>query len=145
MRILVMTLLGLLLAGTAAAQTKKPHSKHRPFQPVVRQDVAEYAGEYIGTDPERVVVVRSAGEGKLAVVVRKDGENVTIREPKMTGAVLTGTIKNSFNRIETFEAVFGVRDMNGRRAFGLLLNEPVKVDQDLVVNRIFCRVTEEVE
>lgn len=143
MRILTTALLGLLLAGTADAQTKKPHSKHRPFQPVVRQDVTEYAGEYIGTDPPLVVVVKSAGEGQLQVVVHRDGETITIREPQLAGAVLSGTIKNRDNQIEPFEGVFGVRDMNGRRSFGLLLNETVKVDWDLVVNRIFCKLAEE--
>ena len=145
MRILVLSLIGLLVAGTASAEAKKPHSKHRPFQPVVRQDVAEYAGEYIGTDPPLVVMVQNAGGGKLDVEVRKDGETITIRSPQVTGAVLSGTIKNGDNQIETFEGVFGVRDMNGIRAFGLLLNETVRVNQDLVVHRIFCKLAEEPE
>lgn len=140
MRILAGVLVGLLVAGGAAAETKKPHSKHRPFQPVVHKDVAEYAGEYIGTDPPLVIVVQSAGAGKLDVTVARGGETIAIRDPQLTGAVLAGTIKNRNNRIEPFEAVFGVRDMNGRRAFGLLVNEPVKVDQDIVVNRIFCKM-----
>jgi len=145
MRILVLSFIGLLVAGTAAAEAKKPHSKHRPFQPVVRQDVAEYAGEYIGTDPSRVVVVQNAGGGSLNVEMHKDGEAITIREPQLEGAVLTGTIKNGNNQIETFTGVFGVRDMNGIRAFGLLLNETVRVNQDLVVHRIFCKLAEEPE
>lgn len=142
MRALLIALSCLLLASTAESQTVRPRSKHRPFQPVVRQDVSEYVGRYVGVDESFRVDVHSAGAGKLAVRVHKGDDTITIRDPKMDGAVLSGTIKNRDNQIEPFEAVFGVRDMNGRRSFGLLVNEQVKVDQDMITNRLFCKLVE---
>ena len=42
-------------------------------------------------------------------------------------------------RPKTFEAVFGERDINGRRAFGLLVSTTLKVSDDVVATRIFYK------
>jgi hypothetical protein len=106
---------------------------------MVKTAVKDYVGHYVGVDTMYSVDVKLGEDEKLAVAVHDGKETFDLRKPQVEGALLTGILKASDNQEHPFEGVFGVRDINGRRTFGLLVNQEKKVDQDVLVNRLFCK------
>ncbi len=123
----------------AEAQVAKPKFNPKPFQPMVKTAVKDHVGHYVGVDTMYSVDVKLGEDEKLAVAVHDGKETFDLRKPQVEGALLTGILKASDNQEHPFEGVFGVRDINGRRTFGLLVNQEKKVDQDVLVNRLFCK------
>ena len=138
MRALVAALLSVVLVHAADAQVAKPKYNPKPFQPVVKTAMEDYVGHYAGVDTTYCVDVKLAEGDKLAVTVHDRKETFDLRKPQVDGAILTGILKTRDNLEHKFEGVFGIRDNNGRRTFGLLVNQEKKVDQDVVVDRLFC-------
>jgi hypothetical protein len=129
--------LSALLLGTAQGQVKKPKFMPKAFQPVVMTHVQEYAGRYVGIDTTYVVDVWVGSADKLTVNLHEGPKTWAVHETKLTGAVLDGTAVTRDGKSKKFEAVFGNRDLNNRRIFGLLVNEMAGPDE-AVVNRLFC-------
>lgn len=142
MQAFLMAALGVLLLTADGTPAPKHRSRQKPFQPVVRADVTEYTGHYVGIDGTHIVDVRGRTDGTLVVVVHKGEDTYPLRKPHLDGAILGGTIKDHDNIEQKFEAVFGVRSINGHREFGLLVNESVKVDQDMTVDRLFLKLVD---
>jgi len=139
MRDLWLVALCLLLVGAAPEQGKKAKAKHKTFQPIVKTDARGYAGRYVGIDSTYYVDVRLGEDGKLAVKVHEGSATSELQDVHLDGARLAGTSADTDGKPKAFEGVFGERNINGRRAFGLLVNQAVRVSGDVVVNRIFCK------
>ena len=131
--------LSALLLGAAPGQGTKSKFKHKTFQPIVKTNLREYAGHYAGIDSSYFVDVRIGSDNKLAVLVHDGSMTSSLRDVHVDGAQLAGTSTGPDGKPKGFEAVFGERDLNGRRAFGLLVNQTLKVSDDVVLNRLFCK------
>lgn len=141
MQTLFAATLGVLLL-TAATTPPKHKTKHKSFQPVVRPVLADYAGYYVGSDTTYTVDIKKQADGKVAVSLHRGGDTFDVRKPQVANGILGGIVKDRNNHEQSFDAVFGIREINGRRDFGLLVNEPTKVDQDSTVQRFFLKLKE---
>jgi hypothetical protein len=136
---LLLVISSLLLLGAAPGGGTKPKYKHKTFQPVVMSDVHKYAGRYVGVDTTYFVVVRTEDDQKLAATVHEGSTTSALRDVHLNGALLVGTLTAPDGKSKTFEAVFGERDINGRRAFGLLVSTTLQLPDDVLATRIFCK------
>lgn len=139
MRDLLLVISSLFLLGAAPGQGTKPKHKHKTFQPVVMADVHGYAGRYVGVDSTYFVVVSIGSDRKLAATVHEGSTTSALRDVHLEGALLKGTRMAADGKAENFEAVFGERNINGRRAFGLLVSTTLQLPDDVLATRIFCK------
>ncbi len=137
MRDLLCIMLSALLLG-AAPGVKRPKFMPKTFQTVTMAHITEYAGSYVGFDTTYVVDVQVGAADKLTVNLHEGTKDWAIRDPNLNGAVLAGTAVAHDGKSKKFEATFGRRELNGRRDFGLLVNQ-LGEDDIAVVNRLFCK------
>lgn len=113
-------LLALVLPASFA-QTKAKKFKDKRFEPVVKQDVREYSGRYVGIEPSYVLDIQVSDDGALTAVSYEDERRATLREIKLTGSRLTATKVYEDGATEKFEAQFVNRILNGVTAFGVIV------------------------
>ena len=129
----------LLVASASAASTKqKSKYKEKSFEPVSSADVGGYAGHYVGIESKYWVDVNVDRDNRLEVALYEDGVRVSLRDIQLTGSRLEATKVFGGARVP-FEATFGERRVNGESAFGLLVEGDVRLDDDVVLNRLFYR------
>lgn len=136
---LVATLSFMLVANSADSDKNKQKNKSKSFHPVVMTDPAEYAGIYLGIDSLYSVEVRSGVDGALTVVVHDGGQSTTLTDVRRNGAHLQGLLSVANGKSELFTATFVERDLNGNRAFGLLVDHPLRLSDDVQLDRLFCK------
>jgi hypothetical protein len=132
----------MLLSSTSDASKKsKSKDKDKSFVPVASSDAGGYAGHYVGIESKYWVDVQVDAHNGLAVTLYEDGTRVPVREVKLTGSHLEATkIVGDDSRVP-FEATFGENRVNGKGAFGLLVEGEVRIDDDVVLSRLFYRRT----
>ena len=140
-----MRLLGLvavcvfvLVADSAAAKKDKNKVKHKSFHPVDAANAADYTGSYMAIDSLYSIDVWAGADGELTVTVHDGTTSTVLSDVRRTGARLQGVLPEEGGRSKSFDATFVVRDLNGVRLFGLLVEEPRRVSDDLSLARIFC-------
>jgi hypothetical protein len=131
--------LSVLVLHAAPMGGSKSKSKHKTFQPIVKTDARAYAGHYVGIDSMFSVDVWTRENEPPTVLVHEGAMMSSLRDVRLEGARLTGTLTAPDGKRQRFEGVFGERGMDGRQAFGLLVNQAVQVADDVVLNRIFCK------
>lgn len=139
-KLLLLTLsLSLLAAATAPAAVQKPwkKKKEKSFEPVVRQDARGYSGRYVGLEDSYVLDVRADADGRLTSTLLEDGREVRLRDLRLAGARLTATKIYADDSTAPFAGLFADRVLNGERAFGILVDGPVKVGEGVTIERIF--------
>jgi hypothetical protein len=135
----------LLLTACAAAPEafgqKTKRAKDKRFEPVVRQNLRDYEGRYVGIEqPEYSIEVRVAADGRLRITNLEDGRAITLTNVKVTGAHVTADKTYFDGRKGTFDVTFGNRFLYGQGAFGLLVDcLEVRLDGGIVLNKLFYR------
>ena len=124
--------------GAAPDNPAKRKHKHKTFQPIVLSDTRGYSGRYTGIDSTYFVDVRVAADGRLEVTVHEGSSATVLQDARIEGAKLTGSLLPKGGKPAAFQATFGRRDINGRRAFGMITDHPVRVSGDVVIERLFC-------
>jgi hypothetical protein len=131
-------LLGLVFVVAAPQNPGKAKHKHKSFQPVVLADIHGYIGRYTGIDSMYGVDVRIGSDDRLAVTVHQGSTSTLLRDAHIEGAKLTGLLEPNDGKAGPFQATFGRRDVNGRRAFGLITDHSVRISGDVGIERLFC-------
>ncbi len=140
---IVLALIALLLTTSAALEVfgqKTKKAKDKRFEPVVRQNLRDYEGRYIGIDPEYIIEIQVAADGSLKINNLEDGRIVTLTNVKVMGAHVTADKTYFDGRKGSFDVTFGNRFLYGQGSFGLLVDcLEVRLDGGIVLNRLFYR------
>ena len=119
-------------------KTKK--AKNKRFDPVVRQNLRDYEGRYIGIEPDYIIEIQVAADGSLKINNLEDGRTVTLTNIKVEGAHVTADKTYFDGRREKFDVTFGNRFLYGQGTFGMLVDcLEVRLDGGIVLNRLFYR------
>ena len=140
-RLLLLAIASSLLAASAPAASKKHKSKDKgkSFEPVASAAAGGYAGHYVGIESRHWVDVRVDPDNRLQVMLYEDGARVLLQNVDLTGPHIVATKMLSGGAQAPFEATFGERRVNGESAFGLLVEGSVRIDDDVVLHRLFYR------
>ena len=141
---ITLALMALLLTAGATLEVfgqKTKRAKDKRFEPVVRQNLRDYEGRYVGIEhPEYSIEVRVAADGTLKINNLEDGRAVTLTNVKVAGARVTADKTYFDGRRGTFDMTFGNRFLYGQGAFGLLVDRlEVRLGGGTVLNKIFYR------
>lgn len=124
------------LFGQKTQKTKKV--KEKRFETVVKQNLKDYAGTYIGIEPDYVIEIQVTADGRLKINNLEDGQSVTLTNIKVMGARVTADKTYPDGRAGKFDATFSNRILNGESAFGVLVDGlDVHLDGGVVLNRVF--------
>ena len=133
----LMLALAILSVGASAQKAKKVKDKR--FEPVVRANLEDYEGTYIGIEPDYVIEIEVTANGQLKLQSLEDGQSVSLTNVQIKGARLTADKVYADGRKEKFEGTFSNRIMNGVSVFGLVV-EGLRIDMaGLSLTRVFYR------
>jgi hypothetical protein len=136
----VFALLALSCASQAGGQKLKYKKKEKRFEPVVKANVADYAGHYVGIMPDYYLEISSGADGQLSITSHEGRRHATLRGVRVEGARLTATRVYADGATKPFEATFANRILNGESAFGIIV-ENVNVEfEDMTFNKLFYRL-----
>jgi len=137
----VIALFALVFTVTLSAELfgqKAKKVKEKRFEPVVKENLKDYEGTYIGIESDYVIEIQVTTDGRLNVTNIENGRGVPLTNIKLTGAHLTADKTYVGGRTAKFDATFSNRILNGVSAFGLLVdNLDVHLEGDVVLNRVF--------
>ncbi|HLL69842.1 MAG TPA: hypothetical protein VK363_00330 [Pyrinomonadaceae bacterium] len=134
----VFALLALACVAPAGAQKLKDKKKEKRFDPVVKQNIADYAGRY-DSGGDYYLEITFGTDGQPSIVSQEGARRATMRDIRFTGARLTATRVYADGTTKEFEATFGNRIVNGDSRFGIRMeNFQVKID-DFMLDRVFYR------
>jgi len=139
---MVIALAALVLVTGVSAELfgqKKKKSKDKRFERVVKQNLKDYEGTYVGADKTYVIEVRLGDDGRLSVSSREGNKRMTLANVKVEGAQLTARKVYVDGTTGEFEGTFVNRVLDGRRAFGLLVEGSQINMAGLRLDRIFYR------
>jgi hypothetical protein len=121
-------------------QKLKNKRKEKRFEPVVRQNLADYAGRYIGLE-DYYLEITTGADGQLSIVSQEGAQRrATLQNIRLTGARLTATRVYQDGTTKDFEATFVNRILNGDSRFGIMVENFEVKFEDLMLNNIFYRL-----
>lgn len=118
---------------------KNKPRKEKRFEPVVKENVADYTGKYIGLEDYYLEIKRDV-DGQLSIVSHEGGRRATLQNISLTGARLTATRVYSDGTTKEFEGTFVNRILNGDTRFGMMVENLEVRFEGLTFNRIFYRL-----
>lgn len=139
----VITLLALalttgILSAESFGQKTKKKVKDKRFELAVQQNLKDYAGTYVGIEPDYVIEIQVAADGGLKLTSLEDGRSVNLTNVKVEGARLTADKIYANGSRGKLDATFRNRILNGTSAFGLLVEGfYVPLDGGVMLNRVF--------
>lgn len=142
--IALLALLTLLCAAApvysdgGGEQKLKNKRKEKRFEPVVRQNMADYAGRYVGME-DYYLEVAAGADGHLSIVSQEGARRATLQNIHLTGAHLTATRVYRDGTTKEFEATFVNRILNGDSRFGIMVENFEVQFEDLTLNHLFYR------
>lgn len=131
----------LVLASTAPAfaQKVKDKKKEKRFEPVVKQNVEDYAGRYYGFQADYYLELRVDGAGGLSATSFEGERRAELRNIKLDGSRLSATKVYDNGATRNFTATFVNRILNGVSDFGLLVEGSISIAPSVTVDRVFYK------
>jgi len=135
-------LLALLYSAApiSGVQKSKHKQKEKRFEPVVKEQIADYAGRYTGIEPDYYLEIEAGARGTLSVMSREGDRRATLRDIRIAGARLTATRVYADGTTKDFAATFANRILNGVSAFGVMVENLDVRYEGITFNRIFYRL-----
>ena len=122
-RALIFVLASLLLTSfSAGAFGQKKKFKEKRYEPVTRANVRDYAGNYVGIDASYFIELAVQPDGKLSIKSHEGEREATFKEIRVEGAVITATRVYTDGATAKFHGTFANRILNGKSAFGILVD-----------------------
>lgn len=118
---------------------KNKPRKEKRFEPVVKENIADYTGKYIGLEDYYLEITRDV-DGQLSIVSQEGRQRATLQNISLTGARLTATRVYSDGTTKEFEGTFVNRILNGDSRFGMMVENVEVKFEGLTFNRIFYRL-----
>ena len=110
--------------------------KEKRFEPVVKENIADYTGKYIGLEDYYLEITRDV-DGQLAIVSHEGRQRATLHNISLTGARLTATRVYADGTTKEFEATFVNRVLNGESSFGIMVETANLEFDGVTFNRVF--------
>jgi hypothetical protein len=129
----------LVSSGSAASKKHKSKDKQKSFEPVSSADAGGYSGHYVGIESRYWVDIKVGPDNRLEASLYEDGVRVSLQDVKLTGSCLEATKVLAGGDRVPLVATFGESRVNGESTFGLLVEGDVRIDDDVVLNRLFYR------
>jgi hypothetical protein len=123
LKFIYMLMLALAIVSVPAAGQKKKKVKDKRFDPVVYASLKDYEGTYVGIDPDYVLEIKVAADGRLEVRGEEDGRSITLANIQLKGAHLTADKVYADGQRVKFDGTFSNRILNGVSAFGILVED----------------------
>jgi hypothetical protein len=140
---LIVALIALVVVSGSAVELfgqKTKKVKEKRYETVVKQNLKDYAGTYIGIEPDYVVEIRVTPDGRLLVNSLEDGQSVTLSNVKVTGARLTADKIYSGGRSGKFQGTFKNCILNGETFFGIHVEGlNIRLNGDITLDSVFYR------
>jgi hypothetical protein len=135
-------LLALLYSAApiSAMQKLKHKQKEKRFEPVVKERVADYAGRYVGIEPDYYLEIEAGARGTLSITSQEGDRRAALRDIRIDGARLTATRVYADGTTKDFAATFANRILNGVSAFGIVVENLDVRYEGITFNRIFYRL-----
>jgi hypothetical protein len=117
---LIATLIALMFVMNVSPELfgqKKKKFKDKRFETVVRQNLKDYEGTYVGIDSTYGIEIRLGTDGKLVVSTFENGRRATLENIRIEGARLMATKIYTDGRTGTFDGTFSNRILNGETTF----------------------------
>ncbi|HEV2802667.1 MAG TPA: hypothetical protein VGW12_19505 [Pyrinomonadaceae bacterium] len=137
---LILVALACNVAIVSSAQKLKHKHKEKRFEPVVKERLADYAGRYVGIEPDYYLEVTADADGELSVRVQEGARSATLRDIRIEGARLKATRVYANGTTKAFEATFVNRILNGEIAFGVLVENLDIEYAGITFSRLFYRL-----
>ena len=137
--VIVLSLLSLTASQTFA-QKNKVKFKEKRFEPVVKQNVNDYAGKYVGIDDTYIIEIEVGADGKLAITSLEAGRKAMLTGIELNGSRITARKVYEDGATARFEGFFADRVLNGDKAFGIMVEGVNLQFEDLTLTRIFYRL-----
>ena len=128
-----------LCAAPVHGQWKKSKSKEKRFESVAKQEIADYAGKYVGIQPDYYLEITAGAGGRLNVVSHEGARQATLRDIRVAGARLTATAVYADGATRKFEATFGNRIRDGESIPGIRVESLELKFDNFILNTIFYR------
>jgi hypothetical protein len=139
-RLLLMAVVVVLAsAAPAFAQKNKVKNKDKRFEPVVKQNMADYAGRYYGFQADYYIDVRVDGAGSLSATSFEGERRAELQNIRLEQSKLTATKVYSDGATREFTATFVNRVLNGVSDFGMLVMGSVSVTPSVAYDRVFYK------
>jgi hypothetical protein len=137
----LLALFALACVATAAGGQKfKDKKKEKRFEPVAKQNVADYAGRYVGIMPDYYLEIASGADGQLSITSHEGKRHATLRGVRVEGARLTATRVYPDGATKAFEGTFVNRIRNGESAFGIMVENLNVEFEDMTFSSLFYRL-----
>jgi hypothetical protein len=120
-------------------QKFKDKHKEKRFEPVVKANIADYAGRYVGLE-DYYLEIKLDVDGQLSIVSHEGVRRATLRNIALSGARVTATRVYADGTTKEFEATFVNRILNGESRFGIMVENLEVKFEDMTFNRIFYRL-----
>ncbi|MGB9182401.1 MAG: hypothetical protein WCB68_24435 [Pyrinomonadaceae bacterium] len=127
----------MLVSVQSYGQKWKNKTKDKHFEPVVKENSREYAGKYVGIESSYSLEIQAGADGRLTINVYENGRKALLKDISFDKAKLTATKVYEDGTTAKFEGEFVNRVLNGQTAFGIIVDGPLIVSEDLVLKRIF--------
>lgn len=137
--LLIASVLLMFVSVTAFGQRKKDKVKDKHFEPVVWQNIKNYAGKYVGIEDTYFLEIRVGTDGKLQGSLQEGARRASLKDIKIEGSKLTATKVYEDGSKGAFEGEFVNRVLNGASAFGIIVDVSIKLDDDVTLSNLFYR------
>jgi hypothetical protein len=136
--LLALALMIGIRAETFGQKAKKV--KEKRYELVVHQNLKDYEGTYIGIEPDYVVEIQVAADGRLKLTSLEDGRSVRFTNVKVDGARLTADKIYANGSSGKLDATFRNCILNGKTFFGILVDGlDIHLDGGVTLNTVFYR------
>ena len=125
--------------GGGEQKFKNKLRKDKRFEPVVKENMNDYRGRYVGLEDYYLEVTMDV-DGQLSIVSQEGRQRATLHNISLTGARLTATRVYQDGTTKEFEATFVNRILNGDTRFGLMVENVEVKFEGLTFNKIFYRL-----
>ncbi|HJR08252.1 MAG TPA: hypothetical protein VJ842_13410 [Pyrinomonadaceae bacterium] len=126
------------VSGVGQKFKNKP-PKDKRFEPVVKENLADYTGRYVGLEDYYLEVKRDV-DGQLSIVSYEGRQRATLHNISLSGARLTATRVYADGTTKEFEATFVNRILNGDTRFGIMVENVEVKFEDMTFNKLFYRL-----
>ncbi len=139
---LVLTALFLLSSFSSEVLAQKNKHKEKRYEPVALRNVQDYEGRYVGIEDSYFMDVQVEPDGAMNVTIYEAGRRATLKDIRLEGAIISASKVFENGETGSFSGVFANRILNGRSAFGIIVdNLHIELD-GITLSGLFYKLSE---
>jgi hypothetical protein len=141
-RAIFLTAILLLSSVFGQALAQKNKHKEKRYEPVALRDVRDSEGKYVGIEDSYFIDIHVTSDGAMNITVYEAGRRATLKDIRLEGAIITASKVFEDGGTGSFSGVFANRILNGRSAFGIIVDN-LHIEMDgFMLNGLFFKLSE---